>query len=116
MIVASIVFIINSIMLFIKNNYKTFTIIFSLTFVFSLIMIFINIISIYNNRDVNFKEVNNYVIADLYYPFADIRNTNSKVVKLTNESVLIITNNFPRLDGKLNFFRFIQHLQMQFIK
>ena len=104
MILFSIVFIINSIMLFIKNNYKTFTIIFSLTFVFSLIMIFINIISIYNNRDVNFKEVNNYVIADLYYPFADIRNTNSKVVKLTNESSLIITNNFPRLDGEIEFF------------
>ena len=104
MILFSIVFIINSIMLFIKNNYKTFTIIFSLTFVFSLIMIFINIIFIYNNRDVNFKEVNNYVIADLYYPFADIRNTNSKVVKLTNESSLIITNNFPRLDGEIEFF------------
>ena len=104
MILFSIVFIINSIMLFIKNDYKTFTIIFSLTFVFSLIMIFINIIFIYNNRDVNFKEVNNYVIADLYYPFADIRNTNSKVVKLTNESSLIITNNFPRLDGEIEFF------------
>ncbi|MEI0525038.1 substrate-binding domain-containing protein [Brachyspira murdochii] len=104
MIAASIVFIINSIMLFIKNNYKTFTIIFSLTFVFSLIIIFINIIYIYNNRDINFKEVNNYVIADLYYPFTDIRNTNSKVVKLTNESSLIITNNFPRLDGEIEFF------------
>ncbi|MCZ9839760.1 substrate-binding domain-containing protein [Brachyspira hyodysenteriae] len=104
MILASIVLIINSIMLFIKNNYKIFIIIFSLTFVFSLIIIFSNIMFIYNNRDANFKEVNNYVIADSYYPFADIRNTNSKVVKLTNESSLIITNNFPRLDGEIEFF------------
>ena len=104
MIAASIVFIINSIMLLIRNNYKRFTIVFSLTFVFSLTIIFTNIIFIYNNRDVNFKKVNNYIIADLYYPFADIRNTNSKVVKLTNESSLIITNNFPRLDGEIEFF------------
>ncbi|MEI0603011.1 substrate-binding domain-containing protein [Brachyspira alvinipulli] len=104
MIAASIVFIINSIMLLIRNNYKRFTIVFSLTFVFLLIMIFTNIIFIYNNRDVNFKKVNNYIIADLYYPFADIRNTNSKVVKLTNESSLIITNNFPRLDGEIEVF------------
>ena len=96
MILASIVLIINSIIFFIKNNYK----IFSLTFVFSLIIIFSNIMFIYNN----FKEVNNYVIADSYYPFANIRNTNSKVVKLTNESSLIITNNFPRLDGEIEFF------------
>ena len=104
MIAASIVFIINSIMLLIRNNYKRFTIVFSLTFVFSLTIIFTNIIFIYNNRDVNFKKVNDYIIADLYYPFADIRNTNSKVVKLTNESSLIITNNFPRLDGEIEFF------------
>ena len=104
MIAASIVFIINSIMLLIRNNYKRFTIVFSLTFVFSLIIIFTNIIFIYNNRDVNFKKVNNYIVADSYYPFADIRNTNSKVVKLTNESSLIITNNFPRLDGEIEFF------------
>ena len=104
MIAASIVFIINSIMLLIRNNYKRFTIVFSLTFVFSLTIIFTNIIFIYNNRDVNFKKVNNYIIADLYYPFADIRNTNSKVVKLTNESSLIITTNFPRLDVEIEFF------------
>ena len=102
-IIASIVFIVNSILLFIKKNYRRFIIIFLST----AIVLFISIFSVilYNNYEKRITRVSNDIGLYLYYPFDDIRNdTNSKIAKLTNESSLIITNNFPRLDGATALF------------
>lgn len=102
-IIASIIFIINSIILFIKKNYRRFIIIFSST----AILLFIGIFSVilYNNYENKITRVSNDIGLYLYYPFDDIRNdTNSKIAKLTNESSLIITNNFPKLDGATALF------------
>ncbi|WP_300716083.1 substrate-binding domain-containing protein [uncultured Brachyspira sp.] len=103
LITVSLVFIINSIILFVKKNYKLFIIIFSSAAILLLISIFS--IVLYNNYEKNLKRVDNYIRLDLYYPFDYIRSdANSKIAKLTNESDLIITNNFPRLDGATALF------------
>lgn len=102
-IIASIIFIVNSILLFIKKNYRRFIIIFSSTE----IVLFISIFSVilYNNYENKITRVSNDIGLYLYYPFDDIRNdSNSKIAKLTNESSLTITNNFPRLDGATALF------------
>lgn len=70
-------------------------------------MLFISIFSVilYNNYENKITRVSNDIGLYLYYPFDDIRNdSNSKIAKLTNESSLTITNNFPRLDGATALF------------